>query len=150
WLAVCLFCWRSMHTIGHMNTPDLPSRSAAGSAPEMTSAAAAQVAAHPFSFDPAVEAKIRSRAKLFVAGPFGSGKTALAIERARWLLRQERVRGDDILILVPQPLNLRAFREALAGAKAPIGAPVEITTVASVARNAVELYWPLIAPEAGF
>ena len=37
-----------------------------------------------------------------LSGPFGSGKTTLAVERIRWLLRQERVRGDDILVLVPQ------------------------------------------------
>jgi len=95
-------------------------------------------------------ATIRSRAATFVHGPFGSGKTALAIERARWLLQQERVRGDDILILVPQPINMRPFSQALAGRDARPGAPVEVNTYATLARNAVELYWPLIAPDAGF
>jgi nucleoside-triphosphatase THEP1 len=39
---------------------------------------------------------IQSTTKLFVTGPFGVGKTTLAIERIRWLLRRERTRGDDI------------------------------------------------------
>lgn len=95
-------------------------------------------------------AKIHSRTSTFVRGPFGSGKTTLAIERARWLLQQERVRGDDILILSPQPINMRTFARVLRGRDALPGPPVEITTYASLARDAVQLYWPLIASSAGF
>lgn len=105
---------------------------------------------HLFSIPSADLAKIHSRAHTFVRGPFGAGKTSLAIERVRWLLRQERVRGDDILVLVPQPINARAFTQALSGSEAPPGPPVEVNTFATIARNAVELYWPLIAPRAGF
>ncbi len=52
---------------------------------------------------------LRSRNKLYLSGPFGAGKTTLAVERLRYLLEQERIRGDDILVLVPQ----RSFRAAL-------------------------------------
>lgn len=93
---------------------------------------------------------IQSRTKVFLTGPFGSGKTTLAIERVRWLLRQERVRGDDILVLVPQRTLAEPYRSALAGAATPAGSPVRITTFASLAQQSVELYWPLIAPAAGF
>ncbi|MDQ3248834.1 MAG: AAA family ATPase, partial [Chloroflexota bacterium] len=88
--------------------------------------------------------------KLFLAGPFGSGKTTLGVERVRWLLRQERMRGDDILVLTPQRTLAQPYTTALRGPTVPSGSPVRITTLAGLARQAVELYWPLLAPVAGF
>jgi hypothetical protein len=88
--------------------------------------------------------------KLFLSGPFGSGKSALALARIRWLLKQERIRGDEIIVLTPQRSLGRPYHEALRTGNMPPGAPPLVTTVASLARNAVELYWPLIAREAGF
>ena len=93
---------------------------------------------------------IQQRNKLFLTGPFGSGKSRLALERIRWLLGQERVRGDDILVLVPQRTVGRPYWEALSRGDVPPGPPVQIATVAGLARNAVALYWPLLAQEAGF
>jgi hypothetical protein len=91
---------------------------------------------------------IQARNKLFLSGPFGSGKTTLALERVRWLLGQERVRGDDILILVPQRTLSRPYYEALRSPDFPPGAPPRVTTLASLARQSVDLYWPLIAEQA--
>ena len=93
---------------------------------------------------------IQSNHKLFLAGPFGSGKTTLAIERIRWLLGRERVRGDDILVLTPQRTVAEPFYTALRSATMPSGAPVRVTTLAGLARQAVELYWPLLATVAEF
>ena len=93
---------------------------------------------------------IQSTAKLYLSGPFGAGKTELAIQRIRWLLSRERTRGDDSLVLVPQQSIGRPFQRALRGAGAPPGPPVRITTTAGLARSAVELYWPLLATSAGF
>ncbi len=94
---------------------------------------------------------IQSTTKLFLSGPFGSGKTTLAIERIRWLLRRERTRGDDILLITPQSTLGRVYFETLYGGDAPPpGPPVAISTVAGLARKAVELYWPLLAASAGF
>ncbi len=88
---------------------------------------------------------------LALTGPFGAGKTTLAIDRIRWLLHQERVRGDDILVLVPQRTLADPYYAALyrGGDTAP-GPPVRITTFASLAQQSVELYWPLLAANAGF
>ncbi len=88
--------------------------------------------------------------KLFLHGPFGGGKTTLAIERIHWLLQQERIRGDDILVLTPQRSLAQPFANALRTPNAPSGAPVRVTTFAGLARQAVELYWPLLAATAGF
>ncbi len=93
---------------------------------------------------------IQSFNKLFLSGPFGSGKTTLAIERIRWLLRQERIRGDDILVLTPQRTVAQPYITALRTPNAPSGSPVHVTTFAGLARHAVELYWPLLANIAGF
>lgn len=87
---------------------------------------------------------------LFLSGPFGAGKTTAAIERVLWLLRQERVRGDQILVLVPQRSLRQPYQEALRSSELPAGTLVHVTTAASLARSSVALYWPLAAREAGF
>lgn len=87
---------------------------------------------------------------LFLSGPFGSGKTTAAVRRVQRLLRHERVRGDQILVLVPQRSLGQPYHEALSRSDTPPGAPVQVATVASLARASVSRYWPLVAPEAGF
>ena len=87
--------------------------------------------------------------KLFLAGPFGSGKTTLALARVRWLLRRERTRGDDILVLTAQRTLAEPYARALRSGETPAGPPVRITTFAGLARQSVELYWPLLASVAG-
>jgi len=93
---------------------------------------------------------IHANNKLALSGPFGSGKTTLALARIRWLLAQERVRGDDILVLTPQRTIAEPYHAALRSAAMPSGAPVRVTTLAGLARHAVELYWPLLASVADF
>lgn len=88
--------------------------------------------------------------KRFLSGPFGAGKTMAAIEYLQRLLRQERVRGDDILVLVPQRTLATPYHTALRSGEMPGGASVRVTTFASLAQQAVELYWPLVAAQAGF
>ena len=89
------------------------------------------------------------RRTLFVEGPAGSGKTALAIGRIRHLLDQG-VSPDEILILVPQRTLGTPYREALEGTGIPAGVPIEIMTVWGLVRRYVELFWPVVAHQAGF
>ncbi|MBK8045872.1 MAG: AAA family ATPase [Anaerolineales bacterium] len=94
---------------------------------------------------------VESTTKVLLHGPFGAGKTTLALARINWLLRRERVRGDDILVLTPQRTLAEPYRQALLGGELPTaGPPVVMTTFASLAQQAVERYWPLIAGDAGF
>jgi hypothetical protein len=93
---------------------------------------------------------VQATNKLLLVGPFGVGKTTLALERIRWLLRRERTRGDDILLLTPQRTLAEPYYRALRGPAMPPGPPVRVTTFAGLARQAVELYWPLLASVAGF
>lgn len=95
-------------------------------------------------------APIRVRNKLYLSGAFGAGKTTLAIDRIRWLLSRERVRGDDILVIVPQRTLADPYYQALYVGELPSGPPVRVTTFASLAQQSVELYWPLLATTAGF
>ncbi|MFZ1769029.1 MAG: DEAD/DEAH box helicase family protein, partial [Caldilinea sp.] len=55
--------------------------------------------------------------KRLLSGPFGAGKTTAAITHLHQLLRQERVRGDDILVLLPQRSLAAPYHEALRGAQ---------------------------------
>ncbi len=98
----------------------------------------------------AVDESVLQANTLFLSGPFGAGKTTAAIERIQWLLRQERVRGDQILVLVPQRTLGQPYQEALHRPEVPAGALVQVTTVATLARSSVALYWPLAARSAGF
>lgn len=93
---------------------------------------------------------IQALNKLFIAGPFGSGKTSLGLARIQWLLSRERTRGDDILVLTAQRTLAEPYTRVLRGADQPPGPPVRVTTFAGLARASVELYWPLLATVAGF
>lgn len=106
-------------------------------------------AAAPTEATPLPDA-ICARNSLYLSGAFGAGKTSAALARIRWLLGQERIRGDDILVLVPQRSLGRPYSETLRGPEIPPGPPVRVTTYAGLARAAAELYWPLVAPQAGF
>ncbi len=89
------------------------------------------------------------RGSLFVAGPAGAGKTTAAVHRLRRLL-EARVRADSILVLLPQRTLVRPYREALRDPALAAGAAVTVTTVGGLAKRVVELFWPLVAEEAGF
>ena len=93
---------------------------------------------------------IQSNTKLFLSGPFGSGKTELAVQRLQWLLGRERARGNDILVLLPQRTTAQPYYAAIRGASTPAGSPPRIATVAGIARESVALYWPLLSSTTGF
>jgi hypothetical protein len=86
---------------------------------------------------------------LFVEGPFGAGKTTLAIETLSiWL--KEGVPPERILVMVPQrSLALRYLIALHNFERGPTG-DIEIRTLGGLAKDAVKLFWPLVAGEAGF
>jgi hypothetical protein len=86
---------------------------------------------------------------MFVEGPFGAGKTTFAIETLiEWL--QAGIAPERILVMVPQRTLARRYLLALRDARlGPLG-DVQIRTLSGLAQDAVRLYWPLIASEAGF
>jgi len=86
---------------------------------------------------------------LFVHGPAGAGKSAALRQRLLYLLAQP-LRGESILVLVPDRAGRFALERDLAAARlGPHGRPV-INTYYGLARQMVDLFWPAIAGQAGF
>ena len=88
------------------------------------------------------------RARVFLEGPPGAGKTTLAVRRMSHLL-QGYVPAESILVLVPQRALGTPYREAMWELDMPRG-EVTVVTVGGLARRMVELFWPLVGEEAGF
>ncbi len=87
--------------------------------------------------------------KIFLEGPAGTGKTTAGVGRLLHLL-DSRVRARSILVLVPQRTLATPYYEALRRPTVRAGGQVTISTVGGLAQQAVDLFWPLIAEEAGF
>ncbi|MDH4136537.1 MAG: DEAD/DEAH box helicase family protein, partial [Anaerolineae bacterium] len=87
--------------------------------------------------------------KIFLEGPAGAGKTTAGIGRLLRLLTSG-VSADSILVIVPQRTLATPYYEALRRPELAAGGQVTILTVGGLARRMVDLFWPLIAEEAGF
>ena len=87
--------------------------------------------------------------KLFVSGPYGTGKTTAGVERMRYLLAQG-VPADSILMLTPQRTMQEPFLDLLYSPERIAGGEVTSTTMGGIARRMVDLFWPLAAEAAGF
>jgi hypothetical protein len=88
-------------------------------------------------------------AKVFLEGPAGSGKTTAAVERLLQLMAQG-VRGDAILLLVPQRTLGEPYYRVLQYPGVTSGGLVPLLTVGGLAQRMVDLFWPLVAAQAGF
>ena len=87
--------------------------------------------------------------RIFLEGPAGSGKTTAAIARMRHLLALG-VPGQTLLVLVPQLTLAGPYLEAVRSPDLPAGGQPNVLTFGGLARRTVELYWPILAAEAGF
>jgi superfamily I DNA/RNA helicase len=87
--------------------------------------------------------------KTFLEGPAGCGKTTAGVERLLHLMEQG-VPGDSILLLVPQRTLAAPYYDALRTPGVLAGGVVTVLTVGGLAQRMVELFWPLVAEEAGF
>ena len=86
---------------------------------------------------------------LFLEGPAGVGKTTYAIRYIRDQL-DAGVPPESILILVPQRALGQPYTNAFVAPDWPGGAQIDVVTLGGLARRGVEVFWPLIAPKAGF
>ncbi len=87
--------------------------------------------------------------KIFLEGPAGSGKTTAGVGRLLHLLGSG-VPAGTILVIVPQRTLATPYYEALRRPELAAGGQVTILTLGGLARRMVDLFWPLIAEEAGF
>ena len=87
--------------------------------------------------------------RVFLEGPAGSGKTSAGVARMLALL-DSGVPGAHILVLVPQRTLAGPYYAALRSPQAAAGGQVSVLTAGGLARRMVDLFWPLVAREAGF
>ncbi len=104
-----------------------------------------------FPLTPAQRAVIERPAagSLFLAGPAGSGKTTTGVASlVHWLERG--VRADGVMVLTPQRTLAEPYLAALRTSTSQAGGLVSVVTLGGLARRMVDLFWPLVAEEAGF
>ncbi|HEB65554.1 MAG TPA: ATP-dependent helicase, partial [Chloroflexi bacterium] len=89
------------------------------------------------------------RGAVFLRGPAGSGKTLVGVERMLHLMAQG-IPGGQILILVPQRTLGEPYTAALETPGVVSGTAPDLLTIGGLARRMTELFWPLVAEEAGF
>ena len=87
--------------------------------------------------------------RIFLEGIAGSGKTTAAVARLEHLLRSG-VPGSDILIVLPQRTLAAPYSAFLRRPVAPAGGEVDTVTLGGLGQRLIELYWPLVARQAGF
>lgn len=88
-------------------------------------------------------------ASIFLEGIAGTGKTTVAVARLEHLLRSGAP-GGDILIVLPQRTLAAPYTTLLRKPSTPAGSEVTIVTLGGLGQRMIELYWPLIAGDAGF
>ncbi len=102
--------------------------------------------ARRFAVSPPLEASTR----LFIQGPYGTGKTGLALQRLAWLLRQFPDGGTAPTVIVPSDYIGKEYRTRLARLAIRPGVPVRLLTFNALVRQAVDLAWPAIAAACGY
>lgn len=85
---------------------------------------------------------------LFLQGPAGAGKTTVGRFKMIGMI-EAGVDPASILILVPQRRLGEPYRQPIELNAAVVEQP-EVITVAGLARRMIELFWPVVAEQAGF
>ncbi len=86
---------------------------------------------------------------IFLEGMASSGKTTAAVQRLSSLI-EANVPAETITILVPQRTLALPYLRHLEEAQHPAGGQVRVTTLSGLSRQAVDLFWPIVAPDHGF
>lgn len=89
------------------------------------------------------------RDAIFLEGPAGAGKTVTGVARLMTLL-STGIDGRQILVLAPQRTLAFPYYQALEQPQlSAVGLPT-VATLGGLARRSIELFWPMIAQQAGF
>jgi len=90
-----------------------------------------------------------TNAKLFLEGTAGCGKTCAAVERLLYLMEND-IPANEILLLTPRRTLAEPYLQALNTPGVTAGGTVTALTISGLAQRMVELFFPLVAPQAGF
>ncbi len=94
-------------------------------------------------------ARAKLKTTIFLEGAAGTGKTAAGVARLAHLL-ESGVSAGSILILLPQLTLAAPYYALLNDPQLAAGGTVEVVTLGGLARQMVDIFWPLVAQEAGF
>ncbi|MEI2607887.1 MAG: UvrD-helicase domain-containing protein [Candidatus Promineifilaceae bacterium] len=92
---------------------------------------------------------LQVQGKVLLFGPAGTGKSTALRHRLLHLLQQGEP-AYTVLILVNQPEHEQIFLDTLHESGLGSYGDLKIHTYATLAREMVELFWPLVARSAGF
>ncbi len=87
--------------------------------------------------------------RVYVEGPSGAGKSAAAAARLQAMI-QTGIPGHSILMLVPQRTLAYPYYEVMSQPVLPAGSLPDVFTLGGLARRLVDLFWPMLARNAGF
>jgi hypothetical protein len=89
------------------------------------------------------------KGSILLEGPAGTGKTTTAVHRLLHLIGSG-VPTENILIVVPQRSLGTAYARLLRQPELPPGSVADVVTLGGLAQRIIQLFWPMIAPLAGF
>lgn len=98
---------------------------------------------------PVQYAALAADTTLFLIGPAGTGKSTALRHRLLHLLQQGEP-AYTILLLVNQPEHEQSFLDTLHQSGLGAYGDLKVHTYATLAREMVQLFWPLVARSAGF
>ncbi len=87
--------------------------------------------------------------QIFLKGPAGVGKTTAGIGRMIHLI-ESGLSPHELLVIVPQRTLAAPYRDAVRSMAMLLDAPIDIATLAGLARRMIDLFWPIVAEDAGF
>lgn len=94
-----------------------------------------------------VRAKLKT--SIFLEGAAGTGKTTTAVLRLAHLL-ESGVPARSILVFLPQLTLATPYRTLLEDQARPAGGQAAVLTLGGLARQMVDLFWPLVGEASGF
>lgn len=89
------------------------------------------------------------RGMKYMEGPAGTGKTTTGVRRMLRLLTKDKVFANEILVMVPQRALGLPYAEAERETRLDAGGRITVETIGSLSRRVVDLFFPLVADEAG-
>ncbi len=87
--------------------------------------------------------------RVSLEGPSGTGKSSAAAARLQRMI-EAGIPGHSILMLVPQRTLAYPYYDVIDQPVLPAGPVPDVFTLGGLARRMVELFWPMVAREAGF